>query len=140
MATELLIWKGQTSQWINFLSFLFGFSFFWLILPPLFALWKYLTVKACHFELTTDGFTIQKGIFSTEKFELDLYKIKEIQLLEPFHLRLVNLSTIVLQTSDVKKPIIEIPAISKGKYLCSKFQMAVDQRRLVKENKDNEVD
>ena len=137
---ELLLWKGRPSQWLNFGTFLVCILLSFLVIPLLYALWKYLIIRTWKFEFTTERIKVQKGVFSIEHDEIELFRCKDLRLKEPFLLRIVNRSTIVLITSDKTKPYFEIPAISNGKYLKEKFRMAVDQRRLEKGVKERDFD
>lgn len=64
--------------------------------------------------------------------ELELYRVKDIALNEPFLLRLVCLSHIVMVTSDGTPPLFVIQGVRNGKHLKEKLRLAVEIRRDVK--------
>ena len=61
--------------------------------------------------------------------ELELYRVKDIVLNEPFLLRLVGLSHIVMLTRDRTTPVFVIPRLRNGKHLKEKLRLAVEERR-----------
>ena len=64
--------------------------------------------------------------------ELELYRVKDIVLNEPFLLRLIGLSNIVMITSDRTTPVFVIPGVRNGKNLKEQLRLAVEERRDVK--------
>ena len=128
---ENTIWKGTPSQWCNFTTFVI-----WGILTPFtlgFGLvviaYKYLVNKTSIYEITTERIIETKGLFSKNTDECELYRIKDIKMSEPFWLRLVGLSNLVLTSSDRSHPTIIIPAIKDGNKLREKIRTAVEERR-----------
>ncbi len=62
--------------------------------------------------------------------ERELYRFKDIALNEPFLLRLVGLSHIVMLTSDrTTPPVFVIPGLRNGKHLKEQLRLAVEERR-----------
>ena len=61
--------------------------------------------------------------------ELELFRVKDIRLDQPFWLRLVGLSNIILVTSDKTSSKYIIPAIKNGTKIREEIRAAVDQRR-----------
>lgn len=61
--------------------------------------------------------------------ELELYRVKDIALNEPFLLRLVGLSHIVMLTSDRTTPVFVIPGLRNGKHLKEQLRLAVEEHR-----------
>ena len=126
---EKEVWKGSPSQWTNFGIYVFCILFCWLVIPIFIALWKFLVVKTWKIEITDQRLIEEKGVLSKTTDELELYRVKDIRLDQPFILRLVGLSNIILVTSDKSHSIVKIPAIKDGKNLREKLRTAVDVRR-----------
>lgn len=61
--------------------------------------------------------------------ELELYRVKDIKLNEPFFMRLVGLSNLVLITSDKTNPIFVIKGVKNGKLMRENLRIAVEERR-----------
>ena len=126
---EKEIWKGSPSQWTNFGTYVFCILFCWLIIPIFIALWRFLVVKTWKIEITDQRLIEEKGVLSKTTDELELYRVKDIRLDQPFFLRLVGLSNIIMATSDRSHSVVKIPAIKDGKNLREQLRVAVDARR-----------
>jgi uncharacterized membrane protein YdbT with pleckstrin-like domain len=127
---EKVIWKGRPSQWTNFGTYVLCFLFCWLVIPIFIALWRFLIVKTWKIEITDQRLVEEKGVLSKKTDELELFRVKDIRLDQPFLLRLVGrLSNIILVTSDKTNSIVRIPAIKDGKDIREKLRVAIDERR-----------
>lgn len=129
MTEENVLWKGSPSQWLNLGPFAASallatgivagglFSppaFAGLILPVLYVVWKYLTVRTRGFELTSERLKITSGVINQHVDEIELYRVKDSQLLRSWWMRLTGLASINLETSDRSMPNLVIPAIRGG--------------------------
>ena len=61
--------------------------------------------------------------------EWELYRIRGYQLQKPFVLRLLNLSTIILFSSDASDHVITINAVPKGDQLINTIRQLAENRR-----------
>ncbi len=129
---EKQLWKGSPSQINNLGLYIFCALTCWLIVPVIIALWRFLTTQNWQIEITDQRIIVQKGMLSRKTDELELFRVKDIRLEEPFMLRLFGLSNIILVTSDRTDKIEIIPAIKDGKQLREQIRNAVDKRRDVK--------
>jgi uncharacterized membrane protein YdbT with pleckstrin-like domain len=126
---EKEIWKGGPSQWTNFKTYVLCIVFGWLVIPIFIALWRFLLVKTWKIEITDQRLIEEKGVLSKKTDELELYRVKDIRLEQPFFLRVVGLSNIILATSDRTNSIVKIPAIKDGKNLRENLRVVIDARR-----------
>lgn len=130
---EEKIWEGHPSQWTNFMFYLLCIPLSAVFgLGLLLAFWKYYDTKVNKFEITDQRILEYKGIFSKTTDELELYRVKDLKHHQPFFLRLVGLSNIILDTTDKSNPILTIKGVEDGKILKEKLRLAVDQRRDIK--------
>ncbi len=130
MTTENSLWQGRSSQWLNLGPFsaaswvaaaaIVG-GWIWhpaiaaaSALPLAFALWKFLVVHSQIFELTSERLRITRGVINQQVDEIELYRIKDSQLLRAWWMRLVGLSSVSLETSDRTQHHLVIPAIPGG--------------------------
>lgn len=125
--TEETVWSGNPSQLVNFWSYLVSFivlivlmavafvsSFllFPLVLLPIgYAFWKWLTVRCEKYELTTERFRVSRGVFTVRREELELYRVKDTSMEQPFVMRLFSLGNLILATSDRSDPEFVVPAV-----------------------------
>lgn len=64
------------------------------------ALWRFLTTKFHKFEITDQRIIEHKSVLSKTTDELELYRVKDVRQEQPFLLRLVGLSTILLSATN----------------------------------------
>jgi uncharacterized membrane protein YdbT with pleckstrin-like domain len=139
---ETTVWKGRSSQVLNLKIFLvcgltavallaavvwigtqegkvpafFTWAALILMLVPLsVALHAWFWLRSREYELTSERFLITHGIFSRQTDTMELYRVKDFTMLQPFFLRLFRLGNLVLQTSDRTTPTFVIEAIRDPK-------------------------
>jgi uncharacterized membrane protein YdbT with pleckstrin-like domain len=156
MEAEQRIWKGSPSQLLNWwifasngaycLIFLAMMTYIgttdiaWLCLAPLaYAVWKYLDIKCRVYEITTERIIVRSGILSRKTDEMELYRVRDYRLSEPFYLRFFGLCNIELVTDDRTDPILLIPAIKNGTTLLRKIRERVEYLRRNTRNTDIDV-
>ena len=130
MNEEATVWKGRPSQLLNFwvfsggaliaIAFIVG-AFVWngylsigVLLPLAYMVWKWLVVRCRVYELTSQRLRMYEGVLNQEIDEIELYRVKDTTIHRPFILRIFNLSTIHLATSDRTHQKILMAAIPDG--------------------------
>ena len=142
MSDEKAIFQGSPSQVLNLnvflgcglgvillivLSFLVWSAFLLLLPVPIgIAIWKWLEVKCRLFELTTERIKMSAGVLTRRTDELELYRVNDITVVEPFFLRLFSLGNVVITTNDVSSPTLTIPAIKEVKKLREELRKHVE--------------
>ncbi len=144
MTDEKSLWKGSPSQWLNLgpfaaaLLLIAGLTFGGLFFPPLFIalilpigymIWKYLLVRSQIFELTSERLRITTGILNQKIDEIELYRVKDSQMVRPWWMRLTGLASITLETSDRSIAFLEIPAIYGGALVREILRKQVELQR-----------
>ena len=129
MSTEKDIWSGSPSHWTSLFYYIVCIPLIPFLLGLLMGLWRYLTIRTWKISITTQRVINEKGVLSKTTDELELFRVKDITLDQPFFLRLVGLSNIVLHTSDRTTPIVIIPGIKNGKKLREEMRNIIDKRR-----------
>ncbi len=142
--TETPLWKGTPSQWLNIGHFslalllsagiLIGgvyvpFSYIALILPLVWMIWRYLVIRCEAFELTSQRLRISKGVFNQTIDEVELYRVKDVLLEKKWWMRILNLGSLHLETSDRSLPNITIPAVSDATTLRETLRREVETVR-----------
>jgi uncharacterized membrane protein YdbT with pleckstrin-like domain len=146
---EQVLWRGRPSQWLNFKYFfpswllagcafaaaivlnqplLFALAGLFLILP----LWKWLVVYSTELTLTSERLKVRSGVFSRRTSELELYRVKDTSLDEPFILRLVSLGNIEIVSSDRTHPRYLIAAVKHPERLREQIRQSVERLRATK--------
>lgn len=144
MSEEDSFWKGSPSQWLNLFHYLvaivvivglvvwgvvFPPAFIGLLLPFGYVLWRYLAIRTQVFELTNERLRITHGVLNQTIDEIELYRVKESQMLRPWWMRLTGLASITLETSDRSTPNLVIPAIRDGVALREQLRKNVEIQR-----------
>lgn len=125
----------QPSQWLNigFIILTVGLYFIHPLLGFLFSfflLWKILVLRFWTWIYTGDSIVERKGVFSVTTEEIQYFRIKDVELYEPFLYRLVGLSKIYVYTSDWSKPTIVLNGIYDGQMKRDMIKkMALNHRR-----------
>jgi Bacterial PH domain len=132
MSTETVIWKGTSSQLKNFWWFVSCL----LVIPIPWAIWAWLKVKCRVYTLTTERLLIEDGVFNKDKDTLELYRVRDFQVHEPFWPRLFGLQNIHLLATDLTTENLVMDFIPKSAGLLDHFRKQVEecrQRKRVRE-------
>jgi len=128
----ILLWEKMTLKWSFILAVI------WLGLPFLFAAKKWLNIRFHVYELTTQRLRVTKGILAKRVDDLELYRVKDMTLVQPFLPRLFGLGNVVVETSDRTTPTVTISAVRDARLLLDEIREAVETMR--KEKRVREVD
>ena len=144
---ERQIWRGTPSQWVNFWPFVFalliiGGSIFAAVRlsEPLIALgcvaglllafWPWLRTRCTNIEVTSERISIRTGVFTRRKRDMELYRVKDTTLHEPFFMRIVSLANIELLSSDKTTPYLILPALRDAEALREQIRTNVERMRI----------
>lgn len=156
MTQEQTVLSESSSQILNFWPFMllgslmlagayflfiaWELALAWMVAVALAMVWKYLDIRCQRYELTTQRLKTQKGVFSKTTHELELYRVKDIMLQQPFFLRLFGLGNVVLMTSDVSTPELILRAIADAATFRDRLRQCVEERRDQKKMRVTEVE
>ena len=140
MGEERTVWMGTPSQVVNLGSYILLGLFFWLVIPLFVILWKWLVVKNTKYELTTQRLRMRHGVLNKNTDELELYRVRDYRLDQPFFLRIFSLGNIILQTSDRTHPRVELKAITNGEEMRELLRTYVEECRTRKGVRELDVE
>jgi len=156
MEEEKPVWQGTPSQLLNLHVFLmclllggvllFGAIHFrqslaspWpyvigalALIPFGVAIARYLQTRFWRYELTSERLRIRRGVLSRRTDEIELYRVKDYVLSEPFVLRMFGLGDIVLTTTDDANRTVLLKAVHRPTALRDEIRKHVEARRQVK--------
>jgi uncharacterized membrane protein YdbT with pleckstrin-like domain len=125
LPAEEVLWQGTPSQWQNF--------WWWisclLVVPIPIALWKAIVLKNTEITLTNQRLKVRSGVFSKAIEEVELYRVKDWALKEPFIQRILGRGTIQMETSDRTAPQVELSWVEKAHEVGDKLRHAVEAAR-----------
>ena len=164
---EETVWRGSSSQWTNLGRYLWSalvavvlvviffvvsnigspdlrrFSpliLLFLLAPIFMALTRYLQTKSRIYELTSERLKTTEGIFSKVTETLELYRVKDIEMRQPFLHRLVGVENVQLNTSDATTPVVVIEAVPSTVGLADKVRNAVETVRTQKRVREIDIE
>ena len=122
---EQTLWTGTSSQVKNFWLFVACI----LVIPIPWAIWAWIKTKKRTYTLSTERLIIRSGVFNIATESLELYRVRDLQVLEPFWLRLWGLKNIHLITTDSTTPEIIVDYIPACLDLGDKFRQQIEFSR-----------
>ncbi|MBL9130972.1 MAG: PH domain-containing protein [Verrucomicrobiaceae bacterium] len=157
---ETILWSGHTSQWVHFWFYFFcallaagvvvaatvfapptgGLTYLALLLPAGLWLVRWWVTKCTTYELTSQRLRIRTGVLNRRVDELELYRVKDYAMEQPFLLRLVGLGNVTLITSDATNPNVSMLAIPDVESVREKLRTAVQSERDRKRVRELDVD
>lgn len=126
---EQVIWEGSSSQVRNLHIYLLCALFCWLIVPIVYAIVKWIQLRCRRYEITTQRLRIRQGVFSKRTDELELYRVKDSTVLEPFWQRLFGIGNIVITTNDETTPTVTLEALPNSRETREKLRAAIEECR-----------
>ncbi len=136
---EETVWRGNSSQYKNLGLFILTGLFCWLIVPIFLALARYLQTKNKVYELTTERLKITEGVFSKVADTLELYRVKDLEVRQPFIYRTLGVENIIVKTSDASTPVILLEAIPIAVGLADKLRNNVELIRAQKRVREIDI-
>jgi uncharacterized membrane protein YdbT with pleckstrin-like domain len=126
-SSETILWKGNTSQWTHFgyyticvllaaacivgAFFTGGWAAIGLIVPLVMWIVRWVITKSTQYTLTNERLLIAHGILNRREENLELYRVRDYSMEQPFALRMMGLGNIRMITSDSVTPTVSILAI-----------------------------
>lgn len=155
---ETLLWKGSPSHWTNFGSYLFALilvaaivAAYVFVAPPqpliLVALvfplgllaYRWLETRTHRYEVTNERIRVITGILSRRTTELELYRVRDYTLVEPFWLRLIGRGNLIIETADRTNPQIVIRAVPGASALKDQIRTHTERMRQLRGVRDIDI-
>jgi hypothetical protein len=104
----------------------------WILPPLLHSLWKIIEIRCHHYILTTERLRHTFGVLNKHTEEIELYRVRDTQLHEPFLLRLVNAGNIIIISHDPSSPRFTINAVKDPHHFRELLRAQVESCRQLK--------
>lgn len=124
-----IIWKAKPSQIENLWIYILCGLTAWLIIPIFIGIWHYLVIRNEEYVLSKSTLTLHEGVLNKTVNDVELYRVKDIQLKRSLFLRLFGLGDIHLMTSDHTNPYVKIKAIPNSVELRTQLRNLVENSR-----------
>lgn len=129
VAGETSVWKGNPSHIIYMKTYLLCGFFCWLVIPVFIAIWHYLKVRTTVYEITTDRLRVRHGVLNRTTENMELYRIKDFTVEQPFVYRMAGVGNVVLVTSDKTLPTLRIEAVKDPDGIVDRLRVRVESLR-----------
>ncbi len=130
---ETVQWEGHSSQIINIVPFSIAtVMFLTVFLIPLsifITVWYYLVAKNLRYEITTERVKIYSGVLNKNANDVELYRVKDMRLFEPWYLRIFGFGHVIILTSDLSQPNIILRAIKNAPEVRELLRNLTEERR-----------
>lgn len=126
---EELVWSGSPSQVLNLPTFIVCTLFCWLVVPIFIGLWKWLVVRNIRYELTSERLRLREGVLNKKLDELELYRVRDYRLEQPFWLRLFSAGNVIVRTTDTMNAHVVLRAVEKSEEVLGLLRRHVEDCR-----------
>jgi uncharacterized membrane protein YdbT with pleckstrin-like domain len=126
MQEERTLWEGHPSHVKDLGFHLVCWS---LVIGIPFSIWRYLETRFCRYEVTSERIRVTTGVLSRRMDEIELYRVKDTTIDQPFFLRLFGLANLVVTTSDASTPTVVLKAIPDATSLRENLRGSVEKLR-----------
>jgi uncharacterized membrane protein YdbT with pleckstrin-like domain len=159
---ETLVWRGTPSQWTNFgvyficlilaavviaayylvppQPFSQSLILLGLIVPFVWALSRWISTRCQRYEVTSERVKITTGLLSRRTSEIELYRVRDYSIVEPFWLRVVGCGDIVLLTADSSSPSFVLHAVPHAATLKDQIRTHTERMRQRRGVRSLEID
>lgn len=131
-ALEAIVWQASKGQISRLGTYLVCALTCWLAVPLLYAGWTWLATRLIRYELTTQRLRVRTGVVSHRTDEVELYRVKDFTLEEPWLYRLTGTGNVILETSDRTTPRVVLEAIPRPHALRDALRDTVEHIRVAK--------
>jgi uncharacterized membrane protein YdbT with pleckstrin-like domain len=155
---ETLVWRGTPSNWTNFGTYFVclllaagvGAAYYFvtppeplillgLLVPVLWMLGSWISIRCHRYEVTSERVKITTGLLSRKTNEMELYRVRDYSVDEPFWLRLVGCGNIVLVTADRTTPSFVLRAVPHAATLKDQIRTHTERMRQRRGVRDLEI-
>jgi uncharacterized membrane protein YdbT with pleckstrin-like domain len=143
---EETIWKGTASHWKNFNSYALTIASIplcaalhhwlkpqvglWIFgitgLLSLWALWRWLLIRSTHYNLSSERLVTTSGVLTKVTDTMELYRVRDMQIVQPPIHRLLGLQNIHVYTNDASTAELFLDYIPASLELGDKLRKSVE--------------
>lgn len=127
-----VLWSATEGQIVNAGTFVLAVLLCWLVLPVLYAAYRYFATAFHVYELTDQRLLVRSGIVVKQVETIELYRVKDIAISGSLLQSLVGRGRIILMTTDTTAPKVLINAVADPETVSRLIREAVEQCRVAK--------
>lgn len=129
---QVVLWESSEGQVVNFGIFLVCGLLFWLVIPMLYAVYRYAKTARHTYTLTDQRLIEKQGVLIQRIETLELYRVKDISIRSTLLQTIVGRGTIILETMEASSPVIRLVAIPNAFEVSSMLRNYVEKCRVMK--------
>lgn len=126
------LWVATEGQVANLHVYLIALPLCFLVVPALWAIYRFALTSFHVYSLSDQRLLETTGLLSRQTQELELYRVKDISVEQPFVQRILGCGRVVLHTSDRSTPIVTLNAVSRPAAVARVIRSCVEQCRVSK--------
>lgn len=88
-----------------------------LLLPLIYASWKWLEVKSTKLTVTDQRLIVRSGVFTKHTNETELYRVRDTSIEEPFFYRLFGVGNVIIYSTDEAEGKLHFNAYHKPHWI-----------------------
>ena len=127
-----LLWSGSEGQVANAAAYLVCLLLCWLIVPVIYAVYRFVQAACHNYKLTDQRLHESVGILFRQTDALELYRVKDIRVQQPLLQRLVGCGRVIMVTSDRSTPVVVLNAIGNPHAVADLLRDCVERCRIAK--------
>ncbi|MBK7002841.1 MAG: PH domain-containing protein [Rhodoferax sp.] len=129
---QVVLWESSEGQVVNFGIFLVCGLLFLLVIPMLYAVYRYAKTARHTYTLTDQRLIEKQGVLIQRIETLELYRVKDISIRSTLLQTIVGRGTIILETMEASSPVIRLVAIPNAFEVSSMLRNYVEKCRVMK--------
>ena len=129
---QTVLWESSEGQVVNFSVFVLCGLLFWLVIPMLYAVYRYAKTARHTYTLTDQRLIEKQGVLIQRIETLELYRVKDISIRSTLLQTIIGRGTIVLETMEASSPVIRLVAIPNAFEVSSMLRNYVEKCRVMK--------
>lgn len=142
-SNEKLYLQATPSQMVNIghylVAFLLTCTLYGAVLGIPYAIWRYFVIRCMVYEITSERIKHRYGVFNKVVNELELYRVRDYQVQQPFWLRLVGCGNVVVMSADRTNGELVIWAVEDSEKVANTIRSLVERSRRARGVRDLDV-
>lgn len=126
------LWSASEGQVANAHVFFLAILTFWLVLPVLYAFFRYLRTANHRYTLTDQRLVEETGIFVKNVESVELYRVKDLSVSGTLAQTLFGRGRIIVQSTDSTSPTLHINAVPDPIFVSHLVRETVERSRVAR--------
>lgn len=126
---EETLWTTHPSVWMRGNRWAVAILLAPLVIGLFYGAWLYWSAHCTEYKLTTERLIWTRGVFSRRQDQVELYRVRDVSMNQPFYLRLLGLGNVMVLSSDISTPNDHLLAVKQPRDVEELVRAAVEGNR-----------